>query len=107
MDIRKYLGIFFIFQIQVNFKNIQKIVYSCIKRRCPRGGGHDNALDPSTSLRMTHCKAVHFGGLSELEATPEQVRGNNAMGYFTKRSMSETEPAMRFLKFQMRAKVLP
>ena len=91
----------------------------------PAGGGHDNALDPSTSLRMTHCKAVHFGGLSELEATPspfadhdhvrakalsgqrEQVRGNNAVGYFTKRSMSETEPAMRFLKFQMRAKVLP
>jgi len=35
------------------------------------------------------------------------IRGDNVAGYFTKRSMSETEPAMRFLKFQMRAKVLP
>ncbi len=87
-----------------------QVRHDSVIRMCklmPAGGGHDNALDPSTSLRMTHCKAVHFGGLSELEATPEQVRGNNAMGYFTKRSMSETEPAMRFLKFQMRAKVLP
>ena len=38
----------------------------------PAGGGHDKSLDPSTSLRMTHCKAVHFGELSELEATPSR-----------------------------------
>jgi len=32
----------------------------------PAQGGHDNALDPSTSLRMTRCKAVHFDELGAL-----------------------------------------
>lgn len=44
----------------------KKFVCSGIKRRCRHKGRHDNALDPSTSLRMTRCKAVHFGELGAL-----------------------------------------
>ena len=45
---------------------------------------HDNSLNPSTSLRMTRCKALHFGGLSELEAT------RNKSGVTTQDLLHET-----------------
>ena len=41
------------------------------------------------------------------ERTNQKRRFSRKNAYFTKRSMSETEPAMRCLKFQMREKVLP
>jgi hypothetical protein len=42
-----------------------------------------------------------------LTVEDDWVEDDKARVYFTKRSMSAMEFAMRFLKFQMRAKVLP
>lgn len=104
------MGIFFL-TYKPLLRNIQKIRLFRYKKEMPAQGGHDNALDPSTSLRMTRCKAVHFDmtmlWIPSLTVEDDWVEDDKARGYFTKRSISATEFAMRFLKFQMRAKVLP
>ena len=71
--------------------------------KSPHGGGHENSLDPIGCKAPSRITTLVDPSTSCLRhfAQDDEIR------YFTNLMMSSAEFAMRFLKFQMRAKVLP